>query len=225
MIDFHTHSILSDGALIPSELVRRARVAGYTAMAITDHVDESNMIDRSQGAVAGADQHRQALLCSRRRAYPYTVTHTEDVKGKDRRGSAATGDLSEPVEPGSNMAYIKAKVDVLAHPGLITDEECRLAARNSVHLEITSRGGHNTSNGHVASASRRLGAPMLVNTDCHAPGDLISDERAMKVALGAGLCEEDFRRIQKNAKQLLEKVRWGICPRCPRCASGLRAKG
>ncbi|MEK7680045.1 MAG: histidinol phosphate phosphatase domain-containing protein, partial [Deltaproteobacteria bacterium] len=115
--------------------------------------------------------------------------------------------LSEPVEPGSNMAYIKAKVDVLAHPGLITDEECRLAARNSVHLEITSRGGHNTSNGHVASASRRLGAPMLVNTDCHAPGDLISDERAMKVALGAGLCEEDFRRIQKNAKQLLEKVR------------------
>ncbi len=43
MIDLHTHSTFSDGELIPSELVRRAVVHGYTALAITDHVDFTNI--------------------------------------------------------------------------------------------------------------------------------------------------------------------------------------
>ena len=43
MIDFHTHTILSDGAFIPSELARRAEVAGYRAIALTDHGDSSNL--------------------------------------------------------------------------------------------------------------------------------------------------------------------------------------
>ena len=33
MIDLHTHTVFSDGALIPAELVRRARVKGYEAIA------------------------------------------------------------------------------------------------------------------------------------------------------------------------------------------------
>lgn len=37
MIDFHTHSNASDGALTPSELVNRAVAAGIEAMALTDH--------------------------------------------------------------------------------------------------------------------------------------------------------------------------------------------
>lgn len=43
MIDLHTHSSFSDGELIPAELARRAKVAGYRAIAITDHADASNM--------------------------------------------------------------------------------------------------------------------------------------------------------------------------------------
>ena len=43
MIDLHTHSFFRDGELIPSELVRRAKVAGYKAIAITDHGDHSNI--------------------------------------------------------------------------------------------------------------------------------------------------------------------------------------
>ena len=43
MIDLHTHSLLSDGELLPSELVRRAETAGYKAIAITDHSDASNL--------------------------------------------------------------------------------------------------------------------------------------------------------------------------------------
>ena len=42
-IDLHTHSIFSDGELLPSELARRADVLGHKALAITDHVDASNI--------------------------------------------------------------------------------------------------------------------------------------------------------------------------------------
>ena len=43
MIDLHTHTIFSDGVLIPAELVRRAEVIGYKALCMTDHADEATM--------------------------------------------------------------------------------------------------------------------------------------------------------------------------------------
>ena len=43
MIDLHTHTIFSDGVLIPAELARRAQAAGYRGLAFTDHVDFSNL--------------------------------------------------------------------------------------------------------------------------------------------------------------------------------------
>lgn len=36
-IDLHTHSTASDGTLSPAELVRAAKEAGLTAIALTDH--------------------------------------------------------------------------------------------------------------------------------------------------------------------------------------------
>jgi len=43
LIDLHMHTVYSDGELIPAELARRARAAGYRAMAFTDHADHSNI--------------------------------------------------------------------------------------------------------------------------------------------------------------------------------------
>jgi predicted metal-dependent phosphoesterase TrpH len=37
IVDFHTHSLASDGALTPLELVRRAKAAGVRQFALTDH--------------------------------------------------------------------------------------------------------------------------------------------------------------------------------------------
>lgn len=48
--------------------------------------------------------------------------------------------LTEPVPPGTNLAAIQAGADILAHPGLITEEEGRLAASKGVYLEITTQG-------------------------------------------------------------------------------------
>ncbi|MDP6227602.1 MAG: histidinol phosphate phosphatase domain-containing protein, partial [Dehalococcoidia bacterium] len=43
MYDFHTHTFLSDGVLSPTELIRRALVRGYRAIAVTDHVGVGNL--------------------------------------------------------------------------------------------------------------------------------------------------------------------------------------
>ena len=43
MYDFHTHTFLSDGVLSPIELIRRALVRGYKAIAVTDHVGLGNV--------------------------------------------------------------------------------------------------------------------------------------------------------------------------------------
>lgn len=43
MIDLHTHSLFSDGELLLSELIRRAHSIGYRAIAVTDHMDSSNL--------------------------------------------------------------------------------------------------------------------------------------------------------------------------------------
>ncbi|MFQ5735449.1 MAG: histidinol phosphate phosphatase domain-containing protein [Thermodesulfobacteriota bacterium] len=216
MIDFHTHSILSDGALVPTELARRAQVAGYRALAITDHADESNIDDvikriRKVCKKINLDKSFRIIPGVELTHIP-PVQIPEMVRRARRLGaSVVTGHgetLAEPVAPGTNAAYIEAKVDILAHPGLVIAAECKAAAKNSVRFEITTRAGHSISNGHVAAMAKKYGVMMLLNTDSHSPGDLISKERALKVALGAGLGEEDFRRMVENAEKLLKKIRF-----------------
>ena len=95
---------------------------------------------------------------------------------------------AEPVEPGTNLAAVSCPdVDVLGHPGLLTAEEAELAARNGVFVELTARRGHSLTNGHVARVGRAAGVRFVVDSDGHAPGDLLTPELALKVARGAGL--------------------------------------
>jgi putative hydrolase len=42
--DFHTHTVFSDGGMIPAGLMQRAIVCGCMGLAITDHVDSSNLV-------------------------------------------------------------------------------------------------------------------------------------------------------------------------------------
>jgi histidinol phosphatase-like PHP family hydrolase len=217
MIDFHTHTLLSDGSLLPSELVNRAIALGYRALAVTDHADASNLevlLAQLKRFCASHDSEKKDLA-----VIPgIELTHippdlipsmVEEARRLGAKVVLCHGETTvEPVPPGTNMAAIKAGVDVLTHPGLVTEEECRLAARNSVFFEITFRQGHCLANGHVASMAKNYGVGLLVNTDAHGPGDLITEETALKVAQGAGLTETDFEEIKENAKRLLERV----CP-------------
>jgi len=95
----------------------------------------------------------------------------------------------------------------LAHPGLITVEEVCLAAEKGVCLEITTRKGHSLTNGHVAKLAVQYGAKLVINNDAHAPGDLVSNEMATKVALGAGLTLEQFEQARRNSAELVARVK------------------
>jgi putative hydrolase len=215
MIDLHTHSLFSDGVLVPSELVRRAVMKGYEVIAITDHADASNL-DFAIPRVAAAcrELNRRWKIT----ALPgIELTHippetfpelTDRARSLGAAIVVAHGEtLVEPVHPGTNRAAIEARVDILAHPGLISREEAELAARNGVYLEITSRKGHSLSNGHVARLAVETGARLVIDTDTHEPGDLITDEFALSILLGAGLNRERIDEVFRNSRELASKAR------------------
>ncbi len=214
MIDLHTHTLFSDGELLPSELARRARVAGYQALAFTDHADTSNLfhILHNLGRVAaqGAAYHGLDLLLGLELTHVPPVLIPEMVESARMNGAQIVlvhGEtVVEPVETGTNLAAIVAGVDVLAHPGLLTPEDAQLAAEKGVFLEITTRKGHSLTNGHVAGMARRFGAKLVINNDAHAPGDLVSREMRRNVALGAGLSDAEYLQAEANSRALVAKI-------------------
>ena len=114
--------------------------------------------------------------------------------------------IAEPVEPGTNRAAIEAGVTILAHPGLITEEEARLAAQNGVYLEITSKKGHSLTNGHVYKVAKKVGAEMVLDSDSHSDSDFLSPEYAKAVLAGCGMDEQDIQNVLSNNCKLLEKL-------------------
>ncbi|MFA4936242.1 MAG: histidinol phosphate phosphatase domain-containing protein, partial [Candidatus Methanoperedens sp.] len=100
----------------------------------------------------------------------------------------------EPVPEGTNHTAVSLDIDILAHPGFITVEDAELARDNGICLELTSRNGHNRTNGHVARIANEAGADLIVDTDTHHPHDLINDEVALRIAMGAGLDEKGAKK-------------------------------
>jgi histidinol phosphatase-like PHP family hydrolase len=215
MIDLHTHSLFSDGELLPSELIQRARKKGYTAIAITDHVDISN---------ADFVIKRILKVCKvTNRAYPdikcicgVEITHVAPslvagiVKICRKLGAQIVvfhGEtVVEPVEPGSNRAAIMAGVDILAHPGRISDEEASLAFKKNVCLEITARNGHNFTNDHVAQAALKAGAKIVFDTDTHSPENLVDDNGRDRILAAAGLNEQEIIKAVKNSEEIVKRI-------------------
>lgn len=211
MIDLHTHSIFSDGVLIPSELVRRAEVLGIEAIAITDHADASNLdfiVPRIAAVTIALNDinHIKALPGIELTHIP--PSHIEPLAEQARNLGAKIvvvhGEtIVEPVMLGTNRAALNANIDILAHPGLISEEEVVMAAERGIFLEISARKGHSLTNGHVAKLAKQHGAKLVLNTDAHEPSDLINDQQAKQIVLGAGLSEDDFEQMQQNAESLL----------------------
>lgn len=214
--DFHTHTLLSDGVLLPIELIRRAVYTGHTAIGVTDHVSRGRLSAVIDGATADchlAEDHWDI------RAIPgVELTHLPpaaiaDAAREARRCGAQIivvhGETPvEPVPPGTNLAALRCSdVDILAHPGPIDVELAGLAARNNVFLEISARKGHSLGNGAVAAAAREAEALLLVNSDGHAPEDVLTEEFARRVAAGAGLSEKEIQAaLIDNPARLLSRI-------------------
>jgi len=214
MIDLHTHTLYSDGELLPTELWRRAQVLGYRFLGVTDHVDASNfemVFNRLKKAArslnGGAPPYLipglefthlpPALIgplaaAARALGVPLIVVHGET--------------LAEPVAPGTNRAALDADINILAHPGLITREEAALAQEKGIFLEISARKGHSLANGHVAQIARETGASLILDTDSHSPGDLITRAQAERLLQGAGLSPAETQTIFANAESLARRL-------------------
>jgi putative hydrolase len=214
MIDLHTHTFLSDGVLGPAELVRRAEHAGYRAIGITDHADASNLDDLISALVQFV---RETQPFMKIRIIPgVELTHVPpgQISGLVRRARQLGARLvlvhgesvCEPVALGTNRAGIEAGIDVLAHPGIISEEEVRLAASNGVCLEISARFCHGLGNGRVVSLARDAGAAMVINSDAHSPSDILTPNWRERVAFGSGLTADEMERINKTMISLVEKL-------------------
>lgn len=214
MIDLHSHSIFSDGELIPSELAQRARVAGYRAIAITDHGDHSNADFIIPRIVKVSRKLSEA--CAIQVIPGIELTHVapehiselaEDCRRMGAKIIVVHGEtIVEPVIVGTNKAALQSPIDILAHPGLITEEEACLAAANSIFLEISTRRGHSLTNGHVAKMARESKASLVLNTDSHAPQDLVGRDISVKIAIGAGMTEREIETMFQNSEFLLERA-------------------
>lgn len=207
MIDFHTHTLLSDGVLIPAEQIRRAYIAGYKVLGITDHVDFSNIkfvinsltelinkindcewdikvIPGVEITHVPAKKIEKIVQVAKDLKIPLIIVHGESPV--------------EPVEKGTNRAAIESNIDILAHPGLILPEDVKRAAELNINLEITSRKGHSLTNGHVAKLAKEFNAPMVLNTDSHQPSDFFTKEFRITVLKGCGLENEQIIKIENN---------------------------
>lgn len=214
MIDLHTHSIFSDGALIPSELVRRLETMSYEAVALTDHGDSSNLdfvIPRIVQVAEELNRYQKVRVIPGIELTHVPPAQMESLVKRARELGAKLvvvhGEtIVEPVASGTNRAALDAGVDLLAHPGLITREEVEIATRRGIYLEISARRGHSLTNGHVVGLAREMGANLVLDSDAHSPGDLMTEAFAQKVVEGAGLPAGAFVTLLANSRRLLEKI-------------------
>lgn len=211
MIDLHTHTLFSDGVLLPSELVRRCEVKEFRGLAITDHADYSN-IDIVIPNVLKACKEIEPVT-SMKVCVGVELTHIrpEHIKVMVQRARELGAfivlvhgeTITEPVIPGTNRAAIEAGADILTHPGLISEADANLAKEKGVRLEISGRKGHAYANGHVAKMAKKAGAKLVMGSDSHSPGDLLDRTYAELIIRAAGLGEEEVKEIFKEAETLI----------------------
>ncbi|MFA6079297.1 MAG: histidinol phosphate phosphatase domain-containing protein [Candidatus Omnitrophota bacterium] len=214
MIDLHTHTLFSDGELLPSELVRRAEIKGYKVIALTDHADSSNIdfiiprivkvckvLNKSWEifAIPGVEithaplkEIKPLVKFARKNGAKIVIVHGETV--------------SEPVIPGTNRCAIEARCDILAHPGFIKKADVVLAKKLGVSLELTARKSHSKPNKHVLKLAMEIGAKMVLDTDSHSPENLISDVQADAILKGLGLHNSDINNIYNNSLRLAKRA-------------------
>ncbi len=209
--NLHAHTFLSDGDLLPSEVAVRYRDKGYSVIAITDHADYSNI---KQVLKSVREFCRRWPKDSAIKVLPgIELTHLPPQQFKPlaklaRKEGAriiiAHGETPvEPVTENTNRMAIEADIDILAHPGLISDKDTALARERGVFLEITSRRGHNQTNAHVVRQARKYEAKLVLNNDSHSPEDIISPQDLVETALRAGLTREEIEKIDNDVKKML----------------------
>jgi len=190
-------------------------VKGYTAIALTDHVDSSNIDfvlprivkvskvlnkDWDIFVMPGVEVTHAPLKeistlvkFARKNGAKIVVVHGETI--------------SEPVIPGTNRYAIEAGCDILAHPGRIKDDDVKLAVKKGTCLEITTRPSHSPMNRHVIAVAKKFNAKMILDNDAHSPNDLVSQKEAQKFLTDLGLKKIEIKRIFRNSEDIVTRIK------------------
>ena len=214
MIDLHTHTVLSDGVLIPTELARRAEVLRFRALGFADHVDTMLVDVIVPRLVQVARDLAPAMAMKVLPGAEVTHCRPEHIARVVARARELGARIvvvhgetpTEPVAPGTNRAAIEAGCDILAHPGLISEADARLAAERGVLLEVSGRAGHCLGNGHAVRVARQVGAQVIFGSDSHAPEDLRGRADAERVLALAGLAPEEVTAAFEAAEGLVARA-------------------
>jgi putative hydrolase len=216
LYDFHSHSFHSDGVLSPMELIRRAAVNGYKVLAITDHLALGSLARVIQEVSRDCELARShwnilAVPGVELTHLPYKAINEAAREAKELGAWVVVVHGESPVEPveeGTNLAAVKSPyVDILAHPGHITPQVAKLAAKNQVFIEITARRGHCITNSHVAKVAGEAGALMLLNSDAHEEDDLLNEHLAKDILRQAGISNRKFKQVlELNPLKLMQRI-------------------
>jgi histidinol phosphatase-like PHP family hydrolase len=205
---------MSDGCLSISELVYRAKIVGYNAIAITDHTDYSNykhVIDAVRNVQNILTNEYDIKVFSGVELTYVPPKNIKDLTGKCRDYGAQIvvvhGETQAEIVPvGTNLKAIEAGVDILAHPGFISEDEVRLAKEKNVCLEITSRKGHSVTNDWIVDLARKVGDVKLVfNNDVHTPENILYKNQILEILQNLDLSAQDFAIMQNNAGDIFER--------------------
>lgn len=216
-IDFHTHSIFSDGILLPAAIAREAEMKGHKAIAITDHVDASNIHFVLKSLTDFVKEMKDCLPVKVLPGVEISYVPPKEIEKYCKLARKLGAKIIivhgespvEPVYPGTNHTAVQLKdlVDILAHPGNITESDAETAAKNGICLELSARKGHLLGNKHVANLAKKVDAKLLVGSDSHNEKDLITQKEAYKIAKDSGLNEKEINlAILTNPNNLLEKA-------------------
>jgi histidinol phosphatase-like PHP family hydrolase len=194
-------------------------------MAITDHADYSNIEHIINSLHRAAPKLKEYYGIEVIVGVELTYIPPDDIENMVEAARNLRAELvivhgetsAEDVPPGTNLAGVKAKSDILAHPGNLTDEVAQIAIQNNVYIELTTRGGHRdeltTRGGHrdtnkgVAEIAVRNGCNLILNTDSHEPEDLLDKDKIAGVLMQSGLKSDYYEVLRGNSLSLIETIK------------------
>ncbi|HTP54036.1 MAG TPA: histidinol phosphate phosphatase domain-containing protein [Thermoplasmata archaeon] len=209
--DFHSHTYLTDGNESATSMWWAAARRGHRMLAITDHValeDPRRILDILFAEAAAFEDGPVAPLVG----VELTLLPPRRISETARNARSAGAQIvivhgettAESVPPGTNRAAVESgEVDVLAHPGFLTEREAETARANGTAIELSGRSLHGRTNGHVARTALSVGADLVVDSDAHDPNQLLDYPTAEMIARGAGLTPAQARRALRDAPSRL----------------------
>jgi histidinol phosphatase-like PHP family hydrolase len=220
LYDLHVHSDISDGRLTALEMAIQAQARHYSVLGFAEHVGIGNIPRVVEALTAACATIRQRYGLAAVPGVEITRMPRLAIADVARRCKQAGAVLvtvhgespGDQPQPGVNLAAIEAPdVDILAHPGLLSDEEGRRAAATSTYLELSGGAWHAVANPWVARIALNCGAALLLGSDAHDAETLMTVERADAAVRALGLGAQMVQEItQDNPRKLLSQL--GIQP-------------